>query len=245
MNEINLLQSFIAGRLQSVAYFGDIAVAAPRLYLEGTKITTPKTINDKLDQVLNGLEKVNNKIGASVRVLQPVFNVEKKNLPGPQGRLIVPVLCQVHPIYNFSASGTGKYDLSIAIEVVRALHGFRVPAFAWSLYADGDTINSYFDDEKKFMTSEVMVHTISQIQPRTDVAKPVIAVDNDSSATITCATSGASIYYTLDGVSYPRNGETNATPYGGAFNAPQGTVILAAAYKTDLHGSEIANLTAP
>jgi len=241
MNEIEGLQTFIEGRIKSVAYFSDIAVAAPRLYIEGTKVTTPKTIDDKVDQTLLGLTPVAGKIGAAVRVLQPVFNVPKTNLPGPQGRLIVPILCQSHPIYNFSATGTGKRDNAIAIEVARALHGWRVSAFGWSFYAEGDAITSYFDDEKKFMCSEVLVHTISQLQPRTDVAKPVISVDIDNAATITCATSGATIYYSVDGETFPRSGPAASFPYGGAFNVASGATILAAAYKSGLHGSEIAH----
>lgn len=238
MNEIHLLQTFLAARISSVSYFSDIAVAAPRLYLDGTKVTTPKTINDKLDATLNGLVPVAGKIGATVRVLQPVFNVEKKNLPGPQGRLVIPILCQAHPIYNFSASGTGKYDIEIALEVVRALHAWRVPAFGWSLYADGDSIVSYFDDEKKFMTSEVMVHTVSQLTPRTDVAKPVIAVATGS-ATLTCSTSGAAIYYTLDGETFPS--AADGTLYSAPFAVTAGQTLLCAAYKTGSHGSEIAH----
>jgi hypothetical protein len=50
-----LIQPDFAARLQSLDFFGDIAVAAPRVWKEGEKVNTPKSITERIDQTLTGL----------------------------------------------------------------------------------------------------------------------------------------------------------------------------------------------
>lgn len=243
MNEFEQLQSDVAARLRSVDYFSNIAVEAVKFYRSGDKVTTPQTINDKLDRVLQGLTPVGDAVGAVVRVLQPVLNVAKPNLPGPQSRIIVPIRVNVHPIINFGAAGTGKYNDEIAIEIVRALHGFGMQYTGGNLFrliADGDTIVSYFDEEKKFMSSEVLVHTTYQIQPRKELSLPQITV-GDENVTLT-VTDGSQIYYTVDGTTYP---DTNAVEYIGPFVVAPGTLLRWASYRAGTSGSQVGALFIP
>lgn len=64
---------------------------------------------------------------------------------------------------------------------------------------------------------------------------------NSSNLTLTCATAGASIYYTTDG-SYPE--PENGTLYSAPFAMPDtGTLVRAAAYKTGLNPGDCLEFT--
>lgn len=67
-------------------------------------------------------------------------------------------------------------------------------------------------------------------------ATPSITIDASGKVTITCATDGATIYYTTDG----SNPTTSLTPYGGAFTVTEGTVVKAIAVKDGYKNSAIA-----
>ncbi|MBQ4277477.1 MAG: chitobiase/beta-hexosaminidase C-terminal domain-containing protein [Bacteroidaceae bacterium] len=68
-------------------------------------------------------------------------------------------------------------------------------------------------------------------------ATPVITIGSSGATTITCATEGASIYYTTDGTT-----PTNAsTPYTGSFPAANGAVVKAIAYKDGYAASDVAS----
>ena len=107
LTNIELAQTFMDGRLRSLEYFADIYIGAPRVFKEGDKIGTPKTINDQIDRALQGLQPTGGKIGAAVRVFQPAFTNKKPNLPGLQGMMTMLIRCETNPIYNFGATGTG------------------------------------------------------------------------------------------------------------------------------------------
>lgn len=248
MNIIEQLQTDVAGRLQSLEYFEDVAVAAPRLFRDGDKLSTPKSIDENLDRALTGLTLTGGRVGAAVRVLQPLFTTEHRNLPGPKGRLVLTVRCQVHPTINFGPNGTGKYVTSIAIEVARALHGWVVSGFNWRLHADGDTIQPYFDEEKNLLTAEVLIHTQVQIPPLESLALPALAlsrqelVQHDYTVTITVP-EGQSVYYTTDGETFPREGR--GTIYTEPFHADYGTVLRWAAYAPGSAGSSVGYQIVP
>lgn len=72
------------------------------------------------------------------------------------------------------------------------------------------------------------------------VSRPVIT-DNGPTMTITCATAGAIIYYSLDG-SYPSATDLYSGPVD--INAlSTGTLVRAAAYKDGLRPSDVAEIT--
>lgn len=75
----------------------------------------------------------------------------------------------------------------------------------------------------------------------THTGSPEITLFAASTLTLTCATSGASIYYTTDG-SYPT--PAHGTLYTAPFSSPPvGTVIRAAAYKTGLNPGDATEIT--
>lgn len=68
-----------------------------------------------------------------------------------------------------------------------------------------------------------------------------VTAAGEATITLTCATAGASIYYTTDGT-YPT--PDNGTLYAAPFNAPElGTTIRAAGYKTGLNPGDCLEFT--
>ncbi len=66
---------------------------------------------------------------------------------------------------------------------------------------------------------------------------PVITISSTGDVTITCATEGASIYYTTDG----SNPTASSTLYSGTFAVPNETTVKAIATKTGYDDSEVAS----
>ena len=77
-------------------------------------------------------------------------------------------------------------------------------------------------------------------EPPVTVATPVITgetpFDENTEVTITCATEGASIYYTLDGA----DPTSASTPYAGAFELTETTTVKAIAYDATGAASSVA-----
>lgn len=84
-----------------------------------------------------------------------------------------------------------------------------------------------------YFTSEVATLAITQ------VATPTFSVNSDNSITITCSTTGASIYYTTGDT----NPDANSTPYTEPVTLPNGTTIKAIAVKENCINSEIVSFT--
>jgi hypothetical protein len=79
-------------------------------------------------------------------------------------------------------------------------------------------------------------------------ATPAIAVDGSRNVTLS-VTDGSTVYYTLDGFSYPSPktdgslaGETAATKYIAPFAVPAKTIVMAAAFAPGLLPSQTADL---
>lgn len=87
-------------------------------------------------------------------------------------------------------------------------------------------------------------NTLTECTPVAAVADPVISPDSQSfsgslAVTITCATSGASIYYTTNG-STPT---ASSTLYTGSFNVSSTTTVKAIAIKSGLSNSNVVSET--
>lgn len=67
------------------------------------------------------------------------------------------------------------------------------------------------------------------------VANPVITI-TEGNVTITCATAGATVYYTTDGTAPT----TDSTAYTGAFNVEDGTTVKAVAVKDETFSSTVS-----
>lgn len=234
---IDTAQTDFAARLQSLDYFSDIYVAAPRLWKEGEKITTPKSITERVDQALTGLLPTGGRIGAAVRVFQPTINVDDPN--GRKAKLILVSRVEVHPILNTSASGTNKRASRIGYEVLRAGLGFSLMSGFCSLYCDGQSFLPYVSDDRKFETVDILHTANFTISPLDACKLPTLTLGDAGLVTLTNLTDGAAIWYSLDPSVFPSPLVTEAKQYAGPFNVAGGSIIRWAAYADDLAGSHV------
>jgi len=234
---IDIVQPFFAARLQSLDFFSDIAIAAPRLWKEGEKLHTPKSITDRIDQALTGLLPTNGKIGAAVRVFQPTLQMKKTN--GREAGLYLVCRCEVNPILNAGANGTNKNVSRIAYEVLRAGQGFTLMPGFCSLFADGECFIPYVSDDRKFATVDVLLQSNFGVSPLAMCVTPRLTQDANGLITLTNVTSGADIWYSTDLSVYPGPNVVEAVKYSAPFTVDGGTPVLWAAYQDEFAGSHV------
>lgn len=94
------------------------------------------------------------------------------------------------------------------------------------------TISAAFAGNTEYRPQTVS-YTLSVVDSRDNVAKPVITFDNGN-ATITCATTGATIHYTIDGT----DPTSSSSVYSQPFPVTDGTTVKAIATMTGYKDSE-------
>lgn len=99
-----------------------------------------------------------------------------------------------------------------------------------------------FPETKEYAASDIVSDT--QVTPMLQVKTPKISPSSNTfyepiSVSITCATEGATIYYTTDG-NYPVEDESNK--YKGPFTVSEDTTVMAVAIKEGMDDSESAQI---
>lgn len=239
LNPIVVLQDDIYRYLYAEPYFIDLGVFKLR----------DATIQTRIDQVVRGLDPQAGKIGAAVSVLMAQMRVVHPNEPGPQPNAQITVRCQENPDFNFGmANGARKSAEEMALQVMRVLNHKRAEGFYEALRFEQDAgVPNY--DFAPWVTYDVTALTSVPVDEWDQVQLPAIE-SNGLEVTMTCATAGASIYWTSDDTHpTPANGTraANGTLYAGALDI-NGLELLnkpvrAAAYVgTGARGSDVARL---
>jgi len=244
------LQLDIAAHLTADALFQYVRVVVARPRAAEDAVLIEQTINE----ALGGLRKyiartagqsdvqweaaceADGKAGLLVIVMMSEGEVPSPNGPGPALELVQVLRVIENPMINEGTDGTGLTVEEVATNVLSALHHWTNDG-RQSLYPAKTALKEV--NLANGIGYDVSFKRLLQITPRTAVARPVLAIA-DPSMTITCATSGASIYYTTDG-SFPS--PLSGTLYSGAVDIGSldaGTVIRAAAFKSPLRGSDCA-----
>lgn len=178
--------------------------------------------------------------GICIMVMPIEVAAAEKNLPGPPLELRIKISITENILRNRNATrGTLMKSSQAALNVLGALHLRQIGAHC--LYGDANPITPVR------ITDGLSVHIVTLFCAANGVAvtaKPapvVSALDGDDSLVLTCATSGAEIYYTTDG-SYPcpANGTLYAAPIADLEDA---TFIRFAAYAANLNPGDEASLT--
>lgn len=232
---IELIQPDFGARLQSLEFFGDIAIGMPRLWKEGEKLSTPKSINEQLDRTLAGMQKVNGKIGATVRVFQPTINVDEPN--SRKCKVMLLSRSEVHPILNNTPDGTNKKVSRIGLEVLRAGLGFTLMQGICTLYAEGQSYLPYVSDDRGFETVDVL-HQANCTLGKLEACLLPKLVRGDNGAISFEGEAGAEIYYSTD-LSFPTAHILGAKLFDQPFIVNSGTRLRWAAYAPGLAGSDI------
>lgn len=193
---------------------------------------------DNLNEIQQRIDKL--EICALVLVTQASCET-----PHNGGPFFDEVEIQVGVCDNRLINGTGKTAELIAIYVHSILHGWKPPSANGPLVS-GDPAyveippETPADKKKRLVAARFTTSAGVSYKPE-QVVLPVIQVGPGQLVNITCATAGATIYYTTNG-SAPTN--ATGTPWAGApVNLAVGTVIKARAYKAAQRASKVASAT--
>jgi hypothetical protein len=243
------LQLDIAAHLMADALFQYVRVVVARPRAAEDAVLIEQTINEALgglrkyiartagqtDEQWQAACEASGKAGLLIIVMMSEGEVPTTG-PGPALELVQVVRVIENPMINESADGTGITLEEVTLHVLGELHswsndGKQALRASKTAFKEVNLANGVGYD--------VSFTRLMPLQPRNPVSRPVITI-TDPQMTITCATSGAAIYFTTDG-SFPS--ALNGTLYSGAVDVGSlaaGTVIRAVATKSPLRGSDCA-----
>jgi hypothetical protein len=234
-NPIALFQQDLADRLAADEYFSDITVLTERT----------ADLDNTIARALKLLTVKGSKIGVAVVVGLFTADADQPNVPGPTfSNASTRVTVFENPLINGGATGTGKAAVDIAARVAQVLHHYLAGGIGQTCLVAGE------DAIQPVPASQLEIGTIAY-QVRVDTALDSAVLDKVApvaiaaagagpvAITLTCGTSGAAIYYTLDR-SYPWSGGTTATLYTTPFNVSTAALLRAVAHKTGMAASDAA-----
>jgi hypothetical protein len=192
------------------------------------------------------------KQGACVIIEQPEYVDQMAGVKDGPMRMNWTMLAVEHRLFNKDTAngGTGKRALAIARRLRRIVRGYHSGGL--TQYFSFDRISRvanavYYDEAKEESTSLVVwrleFHGNEGDHESVLKVAPVIISPREGDApqtvTLTCATSGAAIYYTLDGT-YPWSGNEEAEEYTAPIEIPTAALLRACAFKDDYTASDVA-----
>lgn len=247
MDTFETLQQFIVGKLN--AEFSTVPAVAHRpLRVASDDSDTAAGVDSAKPELEQEefwrIKKDGMHSGVGIRVPMPRLRVESVHLSHPQSRLSVEIMVVEQPAVSQSSNGLNtsgggwQSAENVAAKVGDVLHHWR-----WDgvnlLFCEGEYIVAQNTD-MRLRIYRVLVSGTFRRDSQTRVAEPAVTIAAGS-ASITCATAGAAIYYTTDGTTFP---DTSASQYSAPFAVSAGTTVLAAAYKSGSQGSSVGRATA-
>jgi hypothetical protein len=206
-------------------------------------------LDERLGDIIRELNKnlgvyndVAGKLGACVIVQSPTA---EDDMPAAAGGVLdsdwTILVCE-DPTVNDGPSGHQKRALKIVRRIVRVVKLYAAQGLCTALVPLKPCIRPAIVDgvplayQARFRTTEQAQGTNAK------VAQPTIAPASGVApqvVTITCATAGAAIYYTLDG-SPPWSGNAQANLYAAPVNVAAAGTLRARAFKAGMIGSNAA-----
>jgi Chitobiase/beta-hexosaminidase C-terminal domain len=214
---LSQLQQQCADRLQSDPAFADVPVLTEHI----------ADIESEIQRALGPLNQEGGKTGLVAILLTPTANVNFENVFGPffdEIKIVVRIIENV-PINQNPNSGTNFPAADAAEKVCSLLHHFQPDSANGPVLAEKPSISlgndpSHLSYDCTFKTSG----GLSAVLPQ--AATPTFS-NASGTYTLSCATAGAAIFYTLDASNpSPRNG----TFYTAPFTPATGLTLKARAY---------------
>ncbi len=191
------------------------------------------------DKVELGPKNVrNSKTGACITVLASnVPSLTSINTPSPLMNIVLTFEILEDVIVNAGDDGTGLTSGMIVARLVQLFHRMHIAERITGLKpSPANPVQEIFDAGVKGRRGHLVFFEAANASfGCVDSVAQVTAVAVSGEVTLTCATSGATIYYTTDG-SYPGSGNPNATAYSAPFS-PGTVTVRAAAEKADMNAS--------
>jgi hypothetical protein len=199
-------------------------------------------IETDIVDALGVLNKRGGKIGACVLVYQPIAEPASAEVVGGVLNIDFTFLVMENPTLNRGSGGTQLAALTIARRLVGLFH----------LYHPRKVIGTLTMQPGAIVPVQLPVAPVAyevRFSAQEDLYTPTIRVTTPTitpnsgaapqSVTLACATSGASIYYTLDGT-HPYAGNPSAELYTGTpVDVATAATLRAGAFKTGLIASDV------
>ena len=234
MSETTLpdLQAELLARAKADEYLGAVCIVDERV----GDIT--KSINEALGLVT----AVSGKLGACIILQQPIASNAYNEIPGGLLQLDINFLVLEDVTLNSDATaGTLKTALALARRLVRVFQHFSPVGVGQPLVTKTPCITPTEPPQGDLAYNVGFTTIEADSDAFLKVAPPVISPNTGAApqtVTITCATSGAAIWYTLDG-SAPWSGNPTALLYTAPVNVLAAGKLRAAAFKNGSIGSDI------
>jgi hypothetical protein len=200
MGQLSSIQAGILTLLQAEPYFSDITILEQ----------DAKELEFKIAEAVG-------RIGVCVIIEHPKMTVPNPNVPGPYGAYTVSVFVYENTIINRSDTGTGKVASDIAEYVASTCHLKWFDALAETMKISRDAISMIDQggENNEELVWVVKMETTGGINLSVPaVATPGIADNGSGTLTLTCATGGAAMFYTVDNTApSPRNGTLYTAPF--------------------------------
>lgn len=201
-------------------------------------------------QALNVLNKDTGELpGVCISLQMLVGQVEHPDTPNvffTRGEVLFEVA--EHPEINRGADGNGKRGLEIAEWILAIMSHFQSSETAFigtNFWAARDAITRVDLPEEGITIHQVrMLCAGGTVDSTAVVAAPILSVNGGGFVVMTCATAGATIYYTRDTTGAnvaARPTDVNGTAYTVPIAGNEGHFYRARAYKADLRASVITD----
>lgn len=197
---------------------------------------------DEAKKILSVRTARGGKVGLCILVQRPIL-IPNAEDPSLRGQLVQAFTVMEHPTLNAGDLGTGLSSEEVALELLQLFQDTPVGANskqAWSAYPGGAVVpDDSFDGLNAWETRVQSFLGVAR-----DARCGLVLIDPDDGSgtqlvTLSTATAGAAIYYTLDG-SYPCSANPTAVAYTVPFAPGAGKTLRAAAQKSGLQQSGIA-----
>lgn len=234
IDKFQQLQHAIAGVLDASPIFSQcqVIIYRPRIQPDGTVVDAPG-IQRAIEGALAGLITKNDGAGTAAIVMMPALANWKHDAEVPQQTLDVAIKIIENVLVNNSPGGSYRSAESLAAAAMQAVHFYRAGGAAKAsqgiMSRDAAPIVPIGNDGNKVVYEVRFFCEFQGFKP-IRAATPVIQLSG-STATLSCVTPGASIYYTLDGT-FPISTNTEATLYSTPFTVEDGQLLKAVAYKS-------------
>lgn len=224
---------------QYYALLGDAEISGVSIFRRRTPLAKDEegnpvvgatvAIDDKLHEVLAGIEQRNGKAGTAIIVFLPDVALESAQNMSLPLRLKWKLRVVENQMFNESTGGTGLASSRLALHVAQLM---QTRAFRGGNPLRCDPAKAIEEISLPgYLVHEINGEVTVRAAARAKCAMPVPA-QTEGTLTLSCGTSGARIYYTLDG-SYPGSGNEDALLYEAPLTLATGVHELRAAAEAD------------